>query len=92
MSEKIEIYTKTYCPYCSRAKELLRIKGVNFTEYDISADAARADELRLRTRQQAMPGIFINDRLIGDCLDLFDLDERGELDPLLNQAISNLGG
>lgn len=91
MSGKIEIYTKTFCPYCQRAKDLLRIKGVGFTEYDITEDPLRADELRQRVSRETLPGIFVDDRLIGDCLDLFDLDERGELDVLLGLAF-NSGG
>ena len=45
MSIKIEIYTKVYCAYCERAKELLRIKGVNFVEHDITDDRLKAAEM-----------------------------------------------
>lgn len=83
MSVKIEIYTKIYCAYCQRAKELLRIKGMDFVEYDITDDQHRAVEMLQRSQQQTMPGIFINDAPIGGCSELFDLDERGLLDPLL---------
>jgi glutaredoxin 3 len=86
MSIKIEIYTKTYCAYCQRAKELLRIKGVNFVEYDITDDQLRAAEMQQRSQRKSVPGIFINNTPIGDCLDLFDLDERGVLDVLLGFA------
>ncbi len=50
MSIKIEIYTKLYCAYCDRAKELLRIKGVNFVEYDITDDQHKAAEMQQRAR------------------------------------------
>ena len=83
MSVKIEIYTKVYCAYCQRAKELLRIKGMDFVEYDITDDQYRAVEMQRRGQQQTMPGIFINDASIGGCTELFDLDERGDLDSLL---------
>jgi glutaredoxin 3 len=86
MSIKIEIYTKAYCAYCQRAKELLRIKGVNFVEYDITDDQLRAAEMQQRSQRKSVPGIFINNTPIGDCLDLFDLDERGVLDALLGFA------
>lgn len=83
MNAKIEIYTKLYCAYCQRAKELLRIKGVTFVEYDITNDQFRAAEMQKRSWQQRVPGIFINDALIGGCSELFDLNERGDLDTLL---------
>jgi glutaredoxin 3 len=86
MSVKIEIYTKFYCAYCQRAKELLRIKGVNFVEYDITDDALKAAEMQQRSRRKTVPGIFIDNTSIGDCVDLFDLDERGDLDALLGLA------
>ena len=83
MSVKIEIYTKIYCAYCQRAKELLRIKGMDFVEYDITDNQHRAVEMQRRSQQQTMPGIFINDTPIGGCTELFDLDEQGDLDSLL---------
>ncbi len=83
MSVKIEIYTKVYCAYCQRAKELLRIKGMDFVEYDITDDQHRAAEMQQRSQQQTTPKIFINDASIGGCLELFDLDEQGVLDTLL---------
>ena len=79
----VEIYTKSYCPYCQRAKELLRIKGVNFTEYDITQDAVKEAEMRQRSGRQTVPEIFIGGVLVGGCSDLFDQDETGELDRLL---------
>lgn len=80
---KIEIYTKNFCPYCHRAKELLKIKGVNFTEYDVSQDPAKEAEMLQRSGRSTVPEIFINDQLIGGCDELFSLDEKGALDPLI---------
>lgn len=79
----IEIYTKSYCPYCKRAKELLRIKGVEFTEYDVTSDPAKEQEMRTRSGRSTVPEIFIADQLVGGCSELFELDEKGELDRLL---------
>ena len=87
MSVKIEIYTKIYCAYCQRAKELLRIKGMDFVEYDITDDQHRAVEMQRRSQQQTLPRIFINNTPIGGCTELFDLDERGELDSLLESTV-----
>ena len=80
---KVELYTKVYCPYCERAKELLRIKGVSFAEYVVNGDPARLAEMRRRGAGDTFPGIFIADRLIGGCSELFELDESGALDRLL---------
>ena len=82
----VEIYTRLTCPFCQRAKELLRIKGVTFIEYRIDDDTGRAAELVERGGGPVVPGIFIADRCIGGCNDLFELDERGELDRLLIPA------
>lgn len=83
MNCKVEIYTRDYCIHCQRAKELLRIKGIDFVEHDITDDAVKAAEMQQRSQQHPIPGIFINDALIGGCTELFELDERGELDTLL---------
>jgi len=81
--KKVEIYTKDYCPYCHRAKELLRIKGVDFIEIDLTRQPEREAEMRTRAGRHTVPEIFIDDALVGGCDDLFNLDERGELDRLL---------
>lgn len=82
---EIHIYTKNYCAYCYRAKELLNIKGVPFTEYDVTDNPELEAEMRQRSNRTTVPQIFIGERHIGGCDDLFALDEKGELDPLLAQ-------
>lgn len=86
---KVEIYTKPYCPYCERAKELLRIKGIAFIEYVINGDPMHLAEMRRRGAGDTFPGVFIADRLIGGCSELFDLDECGALDHLLRNSATN---
>ena len=86
--KKVEIYTKHYCSYCHRAKELLSIKGVPFTEYDVTGDPSREAEMRQRSQRTTVPEIFIDGRLVGGCDDLFRLDELGQLDPLLRDTPS----
>ncbi len=81
--KRVEIYTKSYCAYCKRAKELLRIKGVSFTEFDVTDDPVKEREMRERSGRDTVPEIFVDGRLIGGCSDLFDLDEKGELDAIL---------
>ncbi len=80
----IAIYTKPFCPYCQRAKELLSRKGVHFTEIDVSGDPARRQEMIQRAGgRSTVPQIFIGDSHVGGCDDLHVLDARGGLEPLL---------
>ncbi len=81
--KRIEIYTKSYCPYCRRAKELLHLKRADFIEYDVTADPAREQEMQQRSGRQTVPEIFADGELLGGCDDLFALEERGELDQRL---------
>lgn len=80
----VTVYSGPSCPYCVRAKQLLQRKGVAFTDIDVKADAAKRDEMLKRANgRQTIPQIFINDRHIGGCDDLYALDAKGELDALL---------
>lgn len=81
----VEMYTTQVCPYCVRAKDLLKRKGVSVTEYRVDTDDAKRDEMLTRANgKRSVPQIFINDRHIGGCDDLYALDSKGELDGLLN--------
>jgi glutaredoxin 3 len=85
----VEIYTWQTCPYCIRAKLLLWWKGVNFTEYRIDGDQAARNVMAQRANnRRTVPQIFVNDRHIGGCDDLYNLDRQGQLDPLLVQSAS----
>jgi glutaredoxin 3 len=80
----ITIYTKSWCPYCSAAKDLLNEKGAAFTEIDIERQAsARAEMIQKAQGRSTVPQIFIGERHVGGCDDLYALDGRGELDRLL---------
>ncbi len=81
---KIEIYTKFFCPYCTRAKALLSSKGVQFEEYDITMGGPKRTEMLERANgRTTVPQVFIDGRHIGGSDDLAALDEAGGLDPLL---------
>lgn len=81
---KVEIYTKDYCPFCTKAKALLDKKGVEYTEYDITYDVMEQTKMRDRADgRKTVPQIFIDDKGIGGCDDLHALDQKGELDALL---------
>ena len=78
------IYTKSWCPYCAAAKELLRRKGVDFTEHEITGKAELREEMSRRSGgRSTVPQIFVGDTHVGGCDDLHALDARGGLDPLL---------
>ena len=77
---KIEIYSGDYCPYCTRAKVLLKQKGLAFTEYNVQQHPEKRDEMLERSNgARTIPQIFINDRHVGGCDDLYALDKKGEL-------------
>ncbi|TPE58539.1 glutaredoxin 3 [Sandaracinobacter neustonicus] len=81
---RVEVYTKFYCPYCTRAKALLASKGVEIEEYDISMGGPqRAEMIERAGGRTTVPQIFIDGRHIGGSDDLAELDRAGGLDPLL---------
>ncbi|MBD1922131.1 glutaredoxin 3 [Microcoleus sp. FACHB-831] len=83
----VEIYTWQTCPFCIRAKMLLSWKGVKFTEYKIDGDeAARAKMSERANGRRSVPQIFINNQHVGGCDDIYALDTKGQLDPLLAEA------
>ena len=81
---KVEIYTKAFCPYCTRAMRLLGDKGVEPQEYDITMGGPkRAEMLQRSGGASTVPQVFIDGRHIGGSDALAALDARGGLDPLL---------
>lgn len=80
----VVIYTSPMCGYCYRAKKLLERKGVAFTEIDVESDSARRQEMIARAGgRYTVPQVFINNRHVGGCDDLFELENAGRLDELL---------
>jgi glutaredoxin 3 len=79
------MYTTLICPYCVRAKHLLRHKDVDFEEIRIDADREQFRIMRERSRRHTVPQIFIDDFHVGGYDDLALLEARGELDPLLGR-------
>ena len=82
---KVEIYTWQYCPFCIRAKSLLKKKNVNFTEYKIDGDEdARTLMIERADGRRTLPQIFIDNEGIGGCDDLYALENENKLEELLN--------
>jgi len=83
---KVEVYSTSYCPYCMRAKALLRSKGIEFEELDVTNNPGlRAKMVELAGGRRTVPEIFINGEIIGGCDELYALERSGELDMMLAQ-------
>tara|TARA_Y100001933_G_scaffold161357_1_gene159512 strand:+ start:847 stop:1101 length:255 start_codon:yes stop_codon:yes gene_type:complete len=81
---KVEIYTWQTCPFCIRAKALLKKKNINFIEYKIDGDNNAREKMSIRANgRRSLPQIFINDKGIGGCDDLYELEESNKLDSLI---------
>lgn len=87
MSDKIKItmYASEYCSYCMAARMLLKKKGVDYDEVLVSDDPALRQEMERRSNKTSVPQIFIGDQPIGGFDELYELEESGELDRMLNQ-------
>jgi glutaredoxin 3 len=84
---KIAIYTTNTCGFCAMAKDLLRRKGAQFEEIDVSYDAEQRTKMMTRAGgRRTVPQIFIGETHVGGCDDLRALDAKGGLDPLLAQS------
>ena len=82
----VVIYTKSWCGYCTRAKELLTRKAVHFTDIEISNyEALRLEMIERAGGRQTVPQIFIGDTHVGGCDDLYKMEHEGRLDALLTQ-------
>ncbi|MBI4524648.1 MAG: glutaredoxin 3 [Deltaproteobacteria bacterium] len=80
---EVTVYTTRYCPFCTRAKALLRAKNITFVEIDVTHDDFRREEMMRLSGRRTVPQIFIDGRAIGGCEDIEKLDSSGELDRLL---------
>ena len=82
--QAVKMYTTAVCPYCIRAKQVLRAKGVEqIEEVRVDLDPAQRQHMMAITGRRSVPQIFIGDTHVGGHDDLVALDQRGGLDPLL---------
>jgi glutaredoxin 3 len=84
----ITLYVTGWCPYCQRAKALLDSKQLPFNEINVGEDPKLRQEMTARSGRRTVPQIFIGERHVGGCDDLYALESKGELD----QLVSNLSG
>jgi len=82
----VTVYVSDWCPYCERAKGLLSQKNVMFSEINVEDEPKFREEMMARSKRRTVPQIFIGDKHIGGCDDLFELDRSGELDRLIQGA------
>lgn len=84
---RVAIYTSLFCGYCHRAKQLLTRKGVEYEEIDVLFNPGRHDEMVQRASgRHTVPQIFIDERHVGGCDELYALERSGELDNLLQES------
>ncbi|MGR9053620.1 MAG: glutaredoxin 3 [Gammaproteobacteria bacterium] len=83
---EIIIYTSTFCPYCTMAKRLLDQKGAVYHEINVDEKAGLREEMMKKTKRRTVPQIYIGDLHVGGFDDLYALDRKKQLDPLLAPA------
>jgi len=81
--QTVTIYTTPYCGFCHAAKRLLNNKGVDFNEIDVSRNPELRQEMMQKAGRHTVPQIWIGEVHVGGFDDMYDLDARGKLDPLL---------
>jgi len=79
----VTVYTRAFCPYCTRAIELLERKGAQVREIDATGCPDKRQEMVQRSGRWTFPQIFVGEVHVGGCDDLHSLEQRGGLDPLL---------
>jgi glutaredoxin 3 len=85
--QAVKMYTTAVCPYCTRAKQVLKAKGVEqIEEIRIDLDPAQRDHMMQITGRRTVPQIYVGDTHVGGCDDLMALDAKGGLLPLLQGA------
>ena len=85
---KIEVYSGDYCPYCVRAKSLLKQRSLEFIEYNVQQEPDKRAEMMKRSNGgRSIPQIFINDKHVGGCDDLYALDKKGKLEEWLTSNL-----
>lgn len=85
---KIEVYTKDYCGYCAQAKILLRSKGLDFEETDITYSVQQQAAVQKRSGRRTVPQIFVDGAAIGGFDDLVALNVSGQLDAMMSDGIA----
>jgi len=83
---KVLMYLTASCPFCQSAERLLAQKGVMIEKIRVDLEPARRAEMMQRSGRRTVPQIWIGERHVGGCDDLYALEREGRLDPLLKAA------
>ena len=83
MSKKVVIYRSDYCPFCVRAKALLKKKGATFKELVVDRDPGLRQEMTKKAGKHTVPQIWVGETHVGGCDELYALERAGKLDALL---------
>lgn len=83
MAKEVTIYSSATCGFCYRAKALLDSKGVNYNEISVDGDQQARVEMMQASGRRTVPQIWIGQQHVGGCDELYDLERRGELEPML---------
>ena len=86
MTAKVLMYCTASCPFCHSAERLLREKGVSIDKIRVDLDPARRGEMMQKSGRRTVPQIWIGERHVGGCDDLYALEHEGKLDSLLKDA------
>ena len=86
MTARVIMYATAACPFCQSAERLLVSKGVQIEKIRVDLEPERRVEMMKRSGRRTVPQIWIGERHIGGCDDLYALDREGGLDPLLEKA------
>ena len=87
---RIVIYGSEHCNYCTASRMLLKKKGLDYEDIPVSTDAAAQQEMQRRSGRTSVPQIFIDDKPIGGFDELYELEQSGELDQLLNGSTATI--
>ena len=82
----VTVYVSNWCPYCQRATSLLKQKQIVFNEVNVEDDVKFREEMMARSNRRTVPQIYIGDKHVGGCDELYALDRSGELDRLIQGA------
>lgn len=81
--KEVTLYSADWCPYCNRAKNLLKTKGIPYTEINVDEHPGKRTEIMNKTGMKTIPQIFIGEHFVGGFSELSALETSGELDKLL---------
>ena len=83
---EVVLYTTRFCPFCIRARQLLKSKGVAFEEIAVDGNPQLRQEMMEKSGRHTVPQIWINGEHVGGCDDLMELERTGRLDEMLGRA------